>query len=83
MLYISFCMAIDAPWHPHRRNTSNAVHRLHGSVTFLTLDVRLDVSFMCKVNKVGNIVHFDPRNRFTVLPVGSEFQNLRSITDVR
>ena len=83
MLYFSFCMTIDAPRHPHRLNTGNTVHRFHRSMTFLAFDVGLDVPFMRKVNKVRNIMHFDPRNGFTVLPVSSEFQNFRSIKDAR
>ncbi len=81
MLYASLSMTIDAPRHPHRRNTGNTVHRLHGTVTFLTLEARLDVPLMCKVNKVGNIVNFYPRYRFAIFPVGGQLQDVRSIAD--
>ena len=83
MLYVSFRMAIDAPRHSHRCNTGNSVHRFHGSVTFLACEAGFYVSFMRKVNKVGNVVHLDPRNRLTVLPVRGELQNFRSITNAR
>jgi len=83
MLYFSFCMTIDAPRHPHRHNTGNTVHRFHGTMTFLAFEVGLDVPFMRKVNKVGNVMYLDPRNRLTVLPVGGELQNFRLITNAR
>ncbi len=79
MLYASFSMTIDAPRHPHCRNTGNAVHRLHGTVAFLTREARLDVPLMCKVNKVGKIVNFYPRYRLTIFPVGGQLQNLRTL----
>ncbi len=72
MLYIILRMTIDAPGHPQRYNTRHSVHPFHGSVTFLTGEVRLDVTLMRKVNKVGNIVNFDPRYRFTIFPVGGQ-----------
>ncbi len=81
MLYASLCMTIDAPRHPHRRNTGNTIHRLHGTVTFLTCEARLDVPLMRKVNIVGKIVNFYPRYRFTIFPVGGQLQNLRTITN--
>ena len=81
MLYASLCMTIDAPRHPHRLNTGNTIHRLHGTVTFLTREARLDVPLMCKVNIVGKIVNFYPRYRFTIFPVGGQFQNLRTIAN--
>ncbi len=74
-------MTIDAPRHSHRCNTGNAVHRLHRTVTFLTREARLDVPLMRKVNKVGNIVHFNPRYRFTIFPVGGQLQDLRTFAD--
>jgi len=81
MLYASLCMTIDAPWHPHRHNTGNTIHRLHGTVTFLTREARLDVPLMCKVNKVGKVVNFYPRYWFTIFPVGGQLQNLRAIAN--
>ncbi len=81
MLYVSLSMTIDAPRHPHRRNTGNTVHRLHGTVTFLTREARLDVPLMCKVNKVGNIVNFYPRYRFAIFPVRGQLQDLRTLAD--
>jgi len=50
-------------------------------MTFLALDARPDVPFMRKVNKVGKIVNFNPRYRFTIFPVGGQFQDLRPIAD--
>lgn len=81
MLYAPLCMTIDAPRHPHCRNTGNTIHRLHGTVTFLTCEARLDVPLMCKVNIVGKIVNFYPRYRFTIFPVGGQLQNLRTIAN--
>ncbi len=81
MLYASLCMTIDAPRHLHRRNTGNTIHRLYGTVTFLTREARLDVPLMCKVNIVGKIVNFYPRYRFTIFPVGGQLQNLRTIAN--
>lgn len=83
MLYFPFRVAIDAPRHPHRCNPGNTVHRLHGPVTFLAFEVGLDVSFMREVNKIGNIVYLDPRNRLAILPIRRKFQYLRLITDAR
>ncbi len=81
MFYIFLRVAIDAPRHPHGRNTGNSVHRLHRTVTFLAREPCLDVPLMGKVHKIGNIVHFDPRNRLTILPVCGELQNLRTFAD--
>ena len=78
---VSLRMTIDTPWHPHRCNTGNTIHRLHGTVTFLTRDTRLDVPLMRKVNIVGNIVNFNPRYRFTIFPVGGQLHDLRAFPD--
>ena len=83
ILNVSFRVTIDTPWHAHRCNSCNSVHGLHGSVTFLTLETRFDVSLVREVHKVGNIMHLDPWNRFTIIPVGGKFQYLRLLTDTR
>ena len=81
MFHVFFRMTIDAPGHPQRYNTRHSVHRLHRTVTFLTREVRLDVPLMRKMNKVGNIVNFNPRYRFTIFPVGGQLQDLRTFAD--
>ena len=81
MFYVSLRVTIDAPRHPHRRNTGNTVHGLHGTVTFLTREARPDVPLVCEVHKIGNIVHFYPRYRFTIFPVCGQLQDLRTFAD--
>lgn len=81
MFHVFFRVAIDAPGHPQCCNTGNAVHCLYRTVTFLTREARPDVPFMREVNKVGNIVNFNPRYRFTIFPVGGQLQDLRTIAD--
>ena len=81
VLYILLCMTIDAPRHPHRCNTSHTIHCLHGPVTFLTRESGLDVPLVRKVNIVGYIVNFYPRNRFAIFPVSDQLQNLRTFAD--
>ncbi len=72
MLYISLSMTIHAPRHPHRRDTSDTVHRLHRTMTFLAREARLDVTLVRKVNVVRNIVNLNPRYRFLVFPIGGQ-----------
>ncbi len=72
MLYISLSMTIDAPRHPHCRNTSDTVHGLYRTVTFLALEARLDVALVRKVNVVRKIVNLNPRYRFLIFPVGGQ-----------
>ncbi len=72
MLDFSLSMTIDAPRHPHRRNTSDTVHRLYRTMTFLALEARLDVALVREVNVVRNIVNLNPRYRFLVFPVGGQ-----------
>ncbi len=81
MLYVFLRMTIDTPWHPHRRNTSNAVHCFHRTMTFLTLEARFDVALVCEVNKVGYVMHLYPRNWFSLFPVGGQLQDLRTFAD--
>ncbi len=81
MFYLSRRVTIHTPRHPHRGNAGNTVHGLHGTVTFLTREACLDVPLMCEVHKIGNIVHFYPRYRFTIFPVCGQLQDLRSFAD--
>ncbi len=74
-------VTIDAPRHPHCRNTGDTVHRLDRTVTFLACEPRLDVPLMCEVNKIGNIVHLDPRYRLAIFPKGCQLQDFRSVAD--
>ncbi len=81
MFHVSFRVAIDAPGHPQCCNTGNAVHCLYRTVTFLTCEARPDVALMREVNKVRNIVNFNPRYRFTIFPVGGQLHDLRTFAD--
>ena len=81
VLYIFLRMTIDTPRHPHRRNTSNAIHCFHRAMTFLTLEARFDVALMREVNKVGYVVHLNPRNRLLLFPVRGQLQDLRTFAD--
>lgn len=74
-------VAFDAPGHSHCCNTGNAVHCLYRAMTLLTLEVRLNVPLMRKVNKIGHIVYLDPRYRFTIFPECHQFQDLRLVAD--
>lgn len=82
MLYVFFRMAIDAPGHSQRSNPRDAVHGLDGSVAFLTFDVCFYVPLMCEVNEIGDIVHLDPRYRFTLFPVGVQLEDFRLLAHV-
>ena len=81
VFHFPFGMTIHTPGHPHRCNTSNPVHGLHWTVTFLTGEARLDMSLMGEVNEVGDVVDFDPRNRFAIVPVDGELLNLLTVAD--
>ncbi len=81
MFHVSFRVAIDAPGHPQCCNAGNAVHCFYRTVTFLTREARPDVPLMREVNKVRNIVNFNPRYRFTIFPVDGQLQDLRTVTD--
>ncbi len=81
MLYVALRMTIDAPRHPHRGNTGDTVHRLYGTVTFLTREARPDVPLVREVNKIGYVVNFNPRYRFTIFPVRRQLQDLRTFAD--
>ncbi len=81
MLYFSLRMTIDAPWHPHWCNAGNTVHCFDRTVTFLALETGLDMPFVREVNKVGNIVYFDPRYRLAIFPVGGQLDNLRTFAN--
>ena len=83
MLHLSFRMAIDAPGHPHRRDTGNSMHRLDRTVTFLAGEARLYVSLVCEVYEVGDVVHLDPGYRLTILPESGQLQNLRALAYAR
>ncbi len=83
MLNASLRMTIHAPGHLHRRNASNPVHCLYRAMTLLAFEARLDMSLMRKVNKVGKVVNFDPRNWFAIFPVGDELLNLIAVADAR
>ena len=81
MLHLSLSMTIDAPRHPHRRDTSDTVHCLHRAMTFLAREARLDVTFVRKVNVVGNIVNLYPRYWFLVFPVGGQLEDFGTVTN--
>jgi hypothetical protein len=81
IFYVSLSVAIDTPRHFHRCNTGNTVHCFYGTMTFLTFQPCLDVPLMREVNKIGNIVHFNPRYGFTIFPVGYQLQNIRPFSN--
>ena len=76
MLDFPFCVAIHAPGHPQGRNPLHAVHGFDGAMTLLTSEARLDVALMGEMDEVGHVVDLDPRNRFTILPILENFQDL-------
>ncbi len=81
MLHFSLRMTIDAPRHAHSRNPSDAIHRLHRTVTFLALEACLDVALVCKVHVVRNVVNFNPRYRLLIFPVSGQLEDLRVVAD--
>ena len=81
MLYFSLRMTIDAPWHLHWCDTGDAIHGFNGTVTFLAREAGLDMPFVREVNKVGNIVYFDPRYRLAIFPVGGQLHNFRTFAN--
>ena len=72
-------MTVYAPRHFQIGNPSNAVHGFHWAVAFLTGEPCLDVAFVREMDKVGNVINLDPRNRFLFFPIFEYFQDLRSI----
>ncbi len=83
MLNASLRMTIHAPGHLHRRNASNPVHCLYRAMTLLAFEARLDMTLMSKVNKVGKVVNFDPRNGFAIFPIGCELLDFVTVADAR
>ncbi len=83
MFHLSFRMAIDAPGHPHRRDTGNSIHRLDRTVAFLTSEARSYMSFVREVYEVGDIVHLDPGDRLTIFPIRGQFHDLRTFPHAR
>ena len=83
MLNASLRMTIHAPRHLHRCDASNPVHCLYRAMTLLAFEARLDMSLVSKVNKVGKVVNFDPRNRFAIFPVGCELHDFSTVADAR
>lgn len=82
MFYASLSMAIHTPWHGHRRDTGDTIHRFYRTMTFLTRDARPDVPLMREVNEVRYVVHLDPGNRFAPFPVSQQFSDFRSVADI-
>ena len=83
MLNASLRMTIHAPGHFHRRNASNPVHCLYRAMTLLAFEARLDMTLMSKVNKVGKVVNFDPRNGFAIFPIGCKLHDFVTVADAR
>jgi len=82
MLYVFCRMAIDAPGHFQRSDPRYTVHGLDGSVAFLTFDASLYVPLVCEVNEIGDIVHFNPRYRFTIFPIRVQLEDFRLLSHV-
>ena len=78
MFHVSFRVAVDTPGHSHRCNTGNTVHRFDRTVAFLAGEARFDMSLVCEVNEVGDVVHFYPGDGLTILPVSGQLQDLRA-----
>jgi len=83
MFHVSLLMAIDTPGHSHRCNTGNTVHRLDGTVAFLAGDACSYVSLVRKVNEIRDVVHLDPGNRLTIVPVRHQLRYLRTLSYAR
>ncbi len=81
MLYFSLSMTIHAPRHPHCRDTSDTVHCLHRTMTFLAREARLDVALVRKVNVVRNVVYFNPRYRLLVFPVSGQLEDFGTVAN--
>ena len=81
MLHLSLSVTIYAPRHPHRRNSSNAIHCLHRTMTFLARETSLDVALVCEVNIVGNIVNLDPRDRFLFFPIRCQLEDFGTVAN--
>ena len=45
-------------------------------MTLLARETRLDVALMGEMDEVGHVVDLDPRDRFTILPILENFQDL-------
>jgi len=82
MFYVFLSVAVDAPRHPHRSNSANPIHCLDGSLAFLALDVCLYVPFVCEVDEIGDVVHFDPGDRLTIFPVRHELDDFRLLSRI-
>ncbi len=83
MFYVSLRMAIDTPGHPHRCNTGNTVHRLDRTVAFLAGEARFYMSLVRKVHEVGDVMHFNPGDRLTILPVRGQLQDFGTFAYAR
>ena len=69
--------AVAVPEAPSKATSSeSAVHGFDRAMTLLTRDTRLDVALMGEMDEVGHIVDLDPRDRFTILPILKNFQDL-------
>jgi len=81
VFHLSFRMTIDAPWHPHRCDTGDTVHRFDRTMTFLARKTGLYMPLVREVNKVGDIVYLDPRYRLTIFPVDGQLHDLGTLAD--
>ncbi len=56
-------MAIDAPRHSQWLLSCNSIHGFHWAVALLAFEARLDMSFVCEMHKIRNVVDLDPGDR--------------------
>ena len=68
-LYLVLLVAGQTQTHLRRRHAGNDLHRFDRPMTSLAFHTGLDVTFMRKVDKVGQVVNSDPRYGLTVYPV--------------
>lgn len=68
-------MAVHAPTHGKIFLLAYALHRLHGSVTFLAFHARGNVRSMIEIHEVRQLMNLHPLNRYQVF-CGIELQGI-------
>lgn len=79
VLHLIFLVAIQAPSHLHRRQSLHTVHGFNRTVTGLTFQPGGDMPIMRKMDKIRQVVHFDPGDGLLVIEVVQYFLDLAPI----